>query len=199
MNTLLIPMCVVLMVLLIAFTLSVYLRRSSYFKKGLWGKKSVDSSLKRFASRRGMTVLSDVTVSDGSESARFDHVLIGYFGVLFVQSIQGAGSFWGDGEEDTWAFTDGDSKLLFKNPLSEMEEKVAVFRRVLSKNKIYRVPVESTVVIVTLAETPKMYLSNIEDPSTLLTQKGFASFLQQEQFEQDNGVDPKAIAALFTK
>ncbi len=185
----------------ILISLAFYLYRSSFFRKGEYGKHFVSKTLKRYASRRNMTVLSDVSIGNGSETVTFDHVLIGYFGVLFVQSIQGAGSFWGDGKQDTWAFSDEKSKtkLLFKNPFDEMNAKLSVFRSVLAKNKQYKVPVDSAIVIVTLGDPPKMYLSNIKDSNAILLDSQLSAFLHDERFEKDNGVDVEAIAKLFHK
>lgn len=193
-------MAAVLFVACILYSLTLYLYRSSFFKKGEYGRHFVNKTLKRHASPRGMTVLSDVTIGDGEETISFDHVLLGYFGVLFIQSIQGSGSFWGDGKQDIWAFSDekNNSKLLFKNPLNEMDHKLKVFRRVLSKNKQYNVPVHSAVVIVTLGEAPKMYLSNLGGNDCILLDSEFASFLRKDTFEQDNGVDPDSISKLFS-
>ena len=185
----------------ILISLAFYLYRSSFFRKGEYGKHFVSKALKRYASPRGMTVLSDVSISNGNENAHFDHVLIGYFGVLFVQSIQGAGSFWGDGKQDTWAFSDEKSKtkLLFKNPFDEMNAKLSIFRSVLAQNKQYKVPVDSAVVIVTLGDAPRMYLSNIKDSDTIMLDSQLSAFLRDERFEKDNGVDVEAVAKLFSK
>ena len=184
----------------ILISLAFYLYRSSFFRKGEYGKHFVSKALKRYASPRGMTVLSDVSISNGNENAHFDHVLIGYFGVLFVQSIQGAGSFWGDGKQDTWAFSDEKSKtkLLFKNPFDEMNAKLSIFRSVLAQNKQYKVPVDSAVVIVTLGDAPRMYLSNIKDSDTIMLDSQLSAFLRDERFEKDNGVDVEAVAKLFS-
>ena len=185
----------------ILISLAFYLYRSSFFRKGEYGKHFVSKALKRYASPRGMTVLSDVSISNGNENAHFDHVLIGYFGVLFVQSIQGAGSFWGDGKQDTWAFSDEKSKtkLLFKNPFDEMNAKLSIFRSVLAQNKQYKVPVDNAVVIVTLGDAPRMYLSNIKDSDTIMLDSQLSAFLRDERFEKDNGVDVEAVAKLFSK
>ena len=185
----------------ILISLAFYLYRSSFFRKGEYGKHFVSKALKRYASPRGMTVLSDVSISNGNENAHFDHVLIGYFGVLFVQSIQGTGSFWGDGKQDTWAFSDEKSKtkLLFKNPFDEMNAKLSIFRSVLAQNKQYKVPVDSAVVIVTLGDAPRMYLSNIKDSDTIMLDSQLSAFLRDERFEKDNGVDVEAVAKLFSK
>lgn len=185
----------------ILISLAFYLYRSSFFRKGEYGKHFVSKALKRYASPRGMTVLSDVSISNSNENAHFDHVLIGYFGVLFVQSIQGAGSFWGDGKQDTWAFSDEKSKtkLLFKNPFDEMNAKLSIFRSVLAQNKQYKVPVDSAVVIVTLGDAPRMYLSNIKDSDTIMLDSQLSAFLRDERFEKDNGVDVEAVAKLFSK
>ena len=185
----------------ILISLAFYLYRSSFFRKGEYGKHFVSKALKRYASPRGMTVLSDVSISNGNENAHFDHVLIGYFGVLFVQSIQGAGSFWGDGKQDTWAFSDEKSKtkLLFKNPFDEMNAKLSIFRSVLAQNKQYKVPIDSAVVIVTLGDAPRMYLSNIKDSDTIMLDSQLSAFLRDERFEKDNGVDVEAVSKLFQK
>jgi len=192
--------CAAILIVLIIASLLAYLNRGAYFKKGEYGKHFVGKQLKSYSSNRDVTILSDVSVNDGEKAVHFDHVLIGYFGVLFLQSIQGSGSFWGDGKQEYWAFTDsGKSKIIFKNPLTEMDEKVQVFRRALGKNKVYNVPVHSAVVIVTMGQAPKMYLSNIKDDGSILLEKQLREYLHSEMFEQDNKVDPKAIAEIFYK
>ncbi|MBQ9969191.1 MAG: NERD domain-containing protein [Oscillospiraceae bacterium] len=185
----------------ILISLVLFLRRNSIFRKGEYGKHFVSKTLERHASRRDMTVLFDVSISNGSDNAHFDHVLIGYFGVLFVQSIQGAGSFWGDGKQDTWAFSDEKSKtkLLFKNPFDEMNAKLSIFRSALAQNKQYKVPVDSAIVIVTPGDAPKMYLSNMKDGDTILLDSQLSAYLRDEKFEKDNGVDVEAVAKLFQK
>lgn len=192
--------CATILIVLIIASLLAYLNRGAYFKKGEYGKRFVEKQLKGFASNRDVTILSDVAVNDGEKAVHFDHVLIGYFGVLFIQSIQGAGSFWGDAKQEYWAFTDsGKSKIVFKNPLTEMEEKIRVFRRALGKHKIYNVPIHSAVVIVTMGQSPKMYLSNIKDEDNILLEKQLREYLYGEIFEQDNKVEPKSIADIFYK
>lgn len=190
--------CAALLVIMTVAALIIYFIKSSAYKKGNYGKNTVNSALTRFAKPRNMKVLSDVCISDGKETVSFDHVLIGYFGVLFVQSIQGKGSFWGDGRQEIWAFTNGSKeKILFKNPIAEMEEKIKFFRKVLAENKIYSVPVESTIVISTISQNSKMYLSNISNPNSLILDENFNNFLQQDFFIKDNGVFMDKIIPLF--
>ena len=190
--------CAVLLVIMTVAALIIYFVKSSAYKKGNYGKNTVNSALTRFAKPRNMKVLSNVYVSLGNETVSFDHVLVGYFGVLFVQSIQGKGSFWGDGKQEIWAFTNGSKeKILFKNPIAEMDEKIKFFRRVLAENKIYSVPVESTVVISTLSQNPNMYLSNISNPNSLILDENFNEFLHQDFFNKDNGVFMDKILPLF--
>lgn len=187
-----------LTIAVIIVSISLYLIKTSAFKKGKYGKDVVTTALKKFSSPRKMTVLSDVSISDGNKTATFDHVLIGYFGVLFLQSIQGKGSFYGDSTEKVWTFTQDKEKITFVNPLDEMEEKIELFRSVLGKNKIYNVPVESAVVVIGLGDEPKLYLSNVAE-NAVLTEKTLLPFLRSSKFELDNQIDPEAIAALFHK
>jgi len=44
-----------------------------------------------------------------------------------------------------------------------------------------------------------MYLSNIKDDGSILLEKQLREYLHSEMFEQDNKVDPKAIAEIFYK
>ena len=191
----------ILLAAALIFAIVSFLMKSSVYKKGSYAKQVVGKELKKFASVRKMTVLSDVSVQDGNETARFDHVLIGYFGVLFIQSIQGKGSFYGDGHEKIWSFSNNESKekITFKNPVAEMNEKIEIFRRVLADKKIYNVPVESAIAVIGFNDEPKLYLSNISDNENILVEKMIAPFLKKEYFETDNQVDPEAIKALFQK
>lgn len=187
-----------LTVAVIIVSVSLYLIKSSSYRKGKYGKDVVTAALKKFSSPRKMTVLSDVSISDGNKTTSFDHVLIGYFGVLFLQSIQGKGSFYGDSTQKEWTFTRDKEKITFVNPLDEMAEKIELFRSVLGKNKIYNVPVESAIVVIGLSDEPKLYLSNVPE-NAVLTEKTLPAFLRNSKFELDNQIDPEAVAALFHK
>lgn len=187
------------LIALVIFSLIRYLLRARDFKKGLWGKKFVNKKLQALARQKGFVALQDVEVRNGDKSVRLDHVLVGPFGVLLLQSIQGAGSFWGDGKQETWACTDDGSKILFRNPLDELDEKSALLRQVLSKHKCYNVPVEGCVVIATLGKAPSMFLSNMEGRSKVLLDSQLAAHLRQDHFLRDNQVDIQAVAAVFEK
>jgi len=185
------------LIALVVVSLVRYLLRAEDFKKGIWGKKFVDQKLRAFSRQKGFVHLQDVTVRDGDESISLDHVLIGHFGVLLLQSIQGAGSFWGDGKQDTWACTDDGHKILFRNPLDELDEKSALLRRALSKRKCYNVPIENCVVIATLGKAPSMFLSNMEGRSKVLLDSQLSAYLRQDHFLKDNKVEPQTVAAVF--
>ena len=188
-----------ILIALVIYSLIRYLLRAEDFKKGLWGKKFVNQKIQTLARQKGFVALQDVQIGDGDKTAKLDHVLVGPFGVLLLQSIQGAGSFWGDGKQETWACTDDGSKILFRNPLDELDEKSALLRQVLSKHKCYKVPVESCVVIATLGKAPSMFLSNMEGRSKVLLDSQLLPHLRQDHFLKDNKVDIQTVAAVFEK
>ena len=71
-------------------------------RRGVDGKKKVAAILRRFTGIRSFRVLTDLTIHTAKKDVTIDHVLIGFFGILVVNTQNLPGSVYGDGRGKTW-------------------------------------------------------------------------------------------------
>ena len=119
-------------------------------KKGVDGTKKVSRVLKRFAGIRSFKVLNDLTLKTAKKNVHIDHILIGFFGIMVVNTQNLPGSIYGDGRGKNWTHVvtknGRETKTSFPNPLLENQQAVDAVREVLSTNSVYKVNIESWVV-----------------------------------------------------
>ena len=190
---------VLILLITVAILVIYYLWKTAQFRKQTYGKQTVGNILRGFARPRKYQVFSDVVLSSGNNSAGVDHILVGDFGVLFTSSIQGNGSFYGDYEEERWSFDDGKQKIYFKNPVDELNRKIELFRTILAQNKIYRVPVMAAVVIVGFSQETKLYITNADKETPVITSQALSAYLRSTRFETESSMDQEAVKNLLSQ
>lgn len=185
------------LVLLVAGILVAYLWNRNRYKNGVYGQNTVGAYLKRYCLSRNFKVLSQVSLNDGHDSINVDHILVGFFGILFVKVVQVKEELYADLRSDTWSIADDERKIAIPNPVKENERQVEAFRTMLSRKKIYRIPVEPVTVVVSLHRELKFYLTNTSDaqPNQVMDLKRFKRYLEGPHFEKDNDMDVEALVA----
>ncbi len=165
-------------------------------KRGVDGKRKVAAILKHFAGIRSFQVLNDLTVKTAKKEVCIDHVLIGFFGILVVNTQNLPGSIYGDGRGKTWANVvtkkDKEIKTTFPNPLLENQQAVDAIREVLSANNIYKVNIESYVVFTRQKTT--LY---IPKGLSVLSLKDFRKLLKKSKYSADGPVDVQQVAGVL--
>lgn len=187
---------IILLTIVAAAVVLYFVWRGSAFKKGSYGDDVVARYLQRYCLSRNFKALRHTQVSDGEETLQLDHVLVGFFGVLFVTVLQVKGELYGDIRDPKWVITDGNRRTSLQNPLMEGQRKLAAFRSILSRRKIYNIPVEHAVVVVSHGE-PKLYLTNAEAKTPVFTLKQFKRYLSTAKFEQDNNLDVEQLVRVM--
>lgn len=183
--------------LIIAVILGLYLLKLIRFSKGIYGKQTVRSILKRFARTRKFKVLENVQLEFEGQTQTIDFVLVGFFGLIFVTALQGQGDFYGDFKESRWIFAEEDKKITFDNPVIGMDKKLELFRRLASKNKIYNLKIDTAVVVASTKSKVPMYLNNVRGENIVMTVPQFKKMLTQEKYEQDNNVNIDAVCDML--
>lgn len=86
---------------------ALLLRRYSLHRKGIYGKQRVTAILRKYALLRYFKVLTDLEIptgSNGSQKIRIENVLVGFFGLLVVASIDRKGEFYGKRADKSWTY-----------------------------------------------------------------------------------------------
>lgn len=153
--------------------------------------------LQRYAGIRNFKVLSDIDLEIGGKSAHFDGVLVGFFGILFVTSLDETASYYGTEREEKWTVVNKKGeKTYLPNPVQRGVEMVDVVRTIFSKNNVYNIQMEH---VVLLTGWDKKTETFIPAGLPVYRKKELKQYLRKTKFEKDNNVDVEQLCALLEK
>ena len=198
-------LAVVAIVALVAVIVWFYRERAHRGQDtGARGHRRVSGTLRGYARLRRFKVLDNIVLpaASGSGTVTIDHVLVGFFGLLFVTDLTLDGDYYGSVKEATWSCTtrqNSDGTVLAEkvaslpNPLITNDRAKEAALRVFSKNNIYNLKIESMAVAASNASV--FYISGGEGKVTPIGKLRQA--LDSTRFDQDNGLDVEKIAQVL--
>lgn len=171
--------------------LPMFLRKRRLMKIGKVGEKKVAGVLKSFALPRSYKVINDLYLPLYDKTTQVDHVLIGFFGILVVETKAVSGEVYGDPKKKDWLHITGSSKHPEKqkryemyNPLMQNQAHVDCIRHILGLENLYNINIESLVVFT--AKKVDLYMPN---KLPIIRLKKLKRFLRQDRFEKDQNYD----------
>lgn len=167
-----------------------WLHQQNLKKKGIDGERKVAKKLKSFARIRSYKVINDLYLPLYDKTTQVDHVLIGFFGLLVVETKASGGEIYGDPKEKNWLHIMGKKNQIrhtMYNPLMQNQAHIDCIRHLLGKEKIYNVNIESAVVF-----TDKKVDLNVPSKLPIYKFKGFKKLLSQPRFSEDKDFDVDA-------
>lgn len=186
-----------IIIVLLIWLIREYGVKASQYKKGVWGFNQVQKMLKKYAALRSYKVLGDVTLSDGKHTAHADHILIGFFGVILLQNVQGNGEYFGEDTKEQWTYLPyGGEKQYIDNPYIQSVKAEEVLRRRLAQDGVYNVQIESYVV---LSGDKEKTVYNGSKNNKILTMAGLKKLLSHSKYEKDNDIDVPKLAEYLKK
>lgn len=174
-----------------------FLTRFLSYKKGTLGKNRVDSTLKKFGVIRNYKVLKDVHLSVGGREAQIDHMMIGFFGILFVSTVNDTAEYYGEVKDPSWTKVSGKSgekRTRIDNLVEKNLRNIDVVREIFAKNDVFNIKMEGLVVF---CGNRKKTLIGITGSPSLMTYQKFKSYVRKSKFEKDNNVDVPALYNLI--
>ena len=165
------------------------LRTSRLKKQGRVGEEKVATILKKYALMRDYKVINDISIPLYDGCTQIDHILIGTFGLLLIETKSHKGDIYAEPREKEWVHIIGGKKQRIYNPLLQNKAHIDALRYQLQKNKVYKVPVEA-VVVFSAEKKKNLY---IEKGHPIIEIENLKKFLHQERFERDNGVDVQKL------
>lgn len=157
-------------------------------------KGRVTNVLKKYSVLRSYKVLSDITLANGKETVHVDNILVGFFGLLFVNAQVEKADYYGDEKDEYWSYVKKDVKTRFKNPLNEGKTAMETVRRNLAKHDIYKIQMDEVVVFTTSFRKTGLYIKNT---LPVVNVRKFSAFLNKNRFEKDNNVDVEQLLQLI--
>lgn len=127
------------------FILKKRIQRLKILYSGYKGEKTVSNILKRISKNR-FIVINDVLLPLYNDMTQIDHLVIGPFGVICVETKNHSGVITGKAEDVYWKQRLGYKTYTFYNPLAQNYTHVQAIRYFLHKEKVLNVPIYNLVV-----------------------------------------------------
>lgn len=181
----------ILLVILVLVANSL-LRQHKLKKLGIEGEKKVARVLRKFAGIRSFKVLNDVYLPLYDKTTQVDHILVGFFGLLVIETKNLAGEVYGDPKKKEWLHIVGKERHKLYNPLMQNQAHIDCIRHILGKANIYNVQIESLVVFT--RNKTELYLPK---GLPIIKIKQLRKFLKQERFAKDNNLDVEKVVQVL--
>ena len=192
-QTIVIALVLIILVIVYVFILSNIIRNSKLYKQGLLGSHLVSKVLNRFTRLRNYKVYKDITLAHGKSSIHLDHILIGFFGIIVVDSVQNNGDYFGDDKDSNWVYIDTETskKTYMPNPIKDVNNKVEILRKILGSKDIYNIDIDSFVVFT--GTDKKMGLYAKESIGAVKLGQ-FKSILKHSKYATDKDIDVSILS-----
>jgi len=178
--------------LIAALLLLAYFRREMVDTRGKSAPKATARILSQFAFLRRFKVLSNANLGDGLVA---ENMLIGYFGILLIQTLGAKGDYYGTLSGEQWSVVLNDKKTQFQNPVLQMQRQSVALRTLLSQKKLYNIPIECIAYISNKSSKTTVSITNNGE---ILMPGKLPGYLDKTKFEKDLGLDIDQIVKAIT-
>ena len=182
----------IVLVIILAIVLSVVLKKHKNKKLGIEGEKKVAGILKRYAGIRNFKVINDLYLPLYDKTTQIDHVLIGFFGILVIETKNVGGEVYGDPKKKEWLHIMGSKRHYMYNPLMQNQAHIDCIRHICGKENIYNLNIESLVVFTN--RKVDLYIPN---KLPIIKVKKLKKFLRQSRFEKDRNIDVEKVYSVL--
>lgn len=136
---------IILAFVIIYFSVKAYKNAKSK-KIGNNCEKSVKHILNKICKNKKYKLLNNIYLPLYDTTTEIDHIIIGDFGVLVVETKGLNGEVYGNEYEKNWTHIIGEKKHTLYNPLMQNKTHISCIQHILRKENIYNVDIYSLVV-----------------------------------------------------
>lgn len=174
---------VILLVVLIAVGIIFHKKRTE--RIGVKGEKKVAKKLGPWAMIRNYKVINGLYLPLYDKTTEIDHVVIGFFGIIVIETKNMGGEIYGDVKSKEWTHIMGEQKHKLYNPVMQNQAHIDCIRHCLAKEKIYNINIDNVVVFAN--NKVQLYLQRGD--ATILKLKQLKKLLRKDRYEKDRDVD----------
>lgn len=133
-------------ILAISLFVSYKVKQKRIKKIGIAGEKKVQKKLDFFCILKDYKVINDIYLPLYDKTTQIDHILIGRFGVIIIETKNYSGDIYGDFKKQNWTQIIGNDKNKLYNPIMQNQTHIDNIRNIFNKENIYNVNVDGLVV-----------------------------------------------------
>lgn len=168
-----------------------YLNKELFDPKGKRSAKTTARILKNFALPRGFKVLSNVKLKgQNGEDAVIENMLVGFFGILLIQTLGARGEYYGMLDGDSWSVALNGKKTALDNPVKALMQQEAALRALFARKKVYNIPIFRIAYISSTSVKTSLFVTH---KGEILFGGKLSAYLGKSEFEKDTGLDVKQI------
>ena len=175
----------ILVVLIAVISLLVFLRKKKTDKIGVKGEKKVAKILKPWALMRSYKVINGLYLPLYDGTTEIDHIIIGFFGMIVIETKNMGGEIYGDVKAKDWTHIMGDKKHKMYNPVMQNQAHIDCIRHCFAKEKIYNINIDNVVVFA----NNKAQLFLQKGDATIIKISQLKKLLNKVKYEKDKDVD----------
>ena len=175
---------IIALVVVLIIAILISWRKYRIKKIGKDGEKKVAGILKKFAGIRSFKVINDLYLPLYDKTTQIDHILIGFFGILVIETKNLGGQIYGDPRKKDWTQIMGNKRHKLYNPLMQNQAHIDCIRHIFGEENLYNINIESLVVFTN--RKAELY---IPKGLPVLPVKRLKKFLHQPRFQKDTGFD----------
>ena len=175
----------ILVVLIAVIVLLVFLHKRKTDKIGVKGEKKVAKILKPWALMRSYKVINGLYLPLYDGTTEIDHIVIGFFGMIVIETKNMSGEIYGDVKSKDWTHIMGDKKHKMYNPVMQNQAHIDCIRHCFAKEKIYNINIDNVVVFA----NNKAQLFLQKGDATIIKIKQLKKLLKKAKYEKDKDID----------
>ena len=174
----------ILIVLAVLIVYFVY-RRKRTDRIGVKGEKKVAGILKRWALLQNYKVINDLYLPLYDKTTQIDHVVIGFFGMIVIETKNMGGEVYGNPKEKNWTHIMGNQKHSLYNPVMQNQAHIDCIRHWLAKENIYNISIDNVVVFAN--NRVQLYLTKSD--AVIIKLKFLKKILHKSKYDKERDID----------
>ncbi len=174
---------------LVALVVFLVYRKKRTDRIGVKGEKKVAGILKRWALLRNYKVINGLYLPLYDKTTQIDHIVIGFFGMIVIETKNMGGEIYGNPKEKSWTHIMGKQKHSLYNPVMQNQAHIDCIRHWLAKENIYNISIDS--VIVFANNKAELYLTKSD--AVIIKLKQLKKLLHKAKYEKDRDVDVEKL------
>ncbi|HIZ55003.1 MAG TPA: NERD domain-containing protein [Firmicutes bacterium] len=164
-------------------------------KGGMAGEDRVAEQLQIYARANGCKVINRIYLPLYGSTTEIDHILIGKFGVLVIETKNMRGQIYGTAKDREWIqMVNGKKKHQFYNPLYQNKTHIATLRHLLVREKMDKVHIEGLVVFC-----GRNVCADVTRGMPVIPFRNLQGYLSRKRFQEDCGVDVARVYRIIKK
>lgn len=171
--------------LIVLLAIWIYLRKKRIERIGVKGEKKVAKILRPWAMIRNYKVINGLYLPLYDTTTEIDHIVIGFFGMIVIETKNMAGEIYGDVKAKEWTHIMGSQKHKMYNPVMQNQAHIDCIRHCFAKEKIYNINIDNVVVFA----NNKAQLFLQRGDAVIVKLRQLKKLLRKDKYEKDRDVD----------